>query len=281
MYSLEYIGFKLYTQPFEFFNKKRLFLKINYSIEKKLSLLGYDTKYIIYNNTNKNIFVQQISENRIQKLKNIIYNINKIVSQLKNNKDFFIIYKQFKERKIQSNFLNILKQPFKQNNYNKIFYKTNNKINIDIINDKYINAEDIIKNDKNGNSILYYIIEQLNNIININTDSLTKTNITFFILDLINYMYNQNTINNQLTNINMIKFKKIVDNEQIITDTTQELYGFYNEYIDEENKEAMTEIEQDAQESLDAIDIDETFSDDDDDYISEQLYSPDNIEEIK
>lgn len=281
MYSLEYIGFKLYTQPFEFFNKKRLFLKINYSIEKKLSLLGYDTKYIIYNNTNKNIFVQQISENRIQKLKNIIYNINKIFSQLKNNKDFFTIYKQFKERKIQSNFLNILKQPFKQNNYNNIFYKTDNKINIDIIHDKYINAEDIIKNDKNGNSILYYIIEQLNNIININTDSLTKTNITFFILDLINYMYNQNTINNQLTNINMIKFKKIVDNEQIITDTTQELYGFYNEYIDEENKEAMTEIEQDAQESLDAIDIDEAFSDEDDDYISEQLYSPDNIEEIK
>lgn len=280
MYSLEYIGFKLYTQNFEFFNKKKIFLKINYSIKNKLTFLGYDTKYIIYNNIKINNFVQQISENRIQKLKNIIYNINKILSQLKNNKNFFTIYKQFKERKL-NNFFKLLKSPYRENNYNKIFYKEDNKITIDIIKDKYINIEDILKYDENGNSILYYIVEQLNNIININSDSLSKTNITFFILDLINYLYDQYTINKQITDINLIKFKKIIDNEQIITDNTKELYGFYNEYIDEENKDAMTEIERDAQESLDSIDIDESFSDDDDDYISEQLYSPDNIEEIK
>ena len=199
---------------------------------------------------------------------------------MKNNKNFFTIYKQFKERKL-NNFFKLLKSPYRENNYNKIFYKEDNKISIDIIKDKYINIEDILKYDENGNSILYYIVEQLNNIININSDSLSKTNITFFILDLINYLYDQYTINKQITDINLIKFKKIIDNEQIITDNTKELYGFYNEYIDEENKDAMTEIERDAQESLDSIDIDESFSDDDDDYISEQLYSPDNIEEIK
>ena len=95
-----------------------------------------------------------------------------------------------------------------ENNNNEIFKHWKGVVDITVPNKKIdienistsINLNQIIKIDENGNILLYYLINNLNKLINYNDNKILKSNLCTFILDFINIIFD--TYNEEEYNIN-------------------------------------------------------------------------------
>ena len=274
--------------------KQVAYLKVNYSIMNRLKLLGYKSKLtdIVDDkeklNTKKKIsendqqkllkkIIGRISRNRIQNLKKTITDIQRFLYRIKFNYD--IDDKHFLSQyvKILSKGMNIRdsknknKKVFGQWKYIKygLYYKDieNKTVNLDLKSD-YISATDINQYDYHGNLILYYIVDQLRNLIEINSDKFVRQKTVFFVVDIINQMHNQYNEENIIKNFNIRRFTHIVNSRIDSLDIEQkghgldvETEGLYGEYKDPDAELDQEEVEQriDAKEEMEAIDMEDSL----------------------
>jgi len=230
--------------------------------------------------------------NRINALKKLLEYSQKIIYQIKNKKTIQIIEKGLSDvDKIKQKFSSFIKNDTSKNELklngdaeivvnfqNKFKYinttKENNKkilTNWTILNDGIIHNKDLVYNFKskfidasylislkdNDHIIMFYILSELAYLIDLNDDSYTKSNLIFLIANIINYVYN--LYNKQLSHVEFRKFKYMIESEaEVISyDVTTNLV--FNE-TEEEQKQAK-ELNTDAQEEKDALDIEQDLPD--------------------
>ena len=292
LYKLKYIG--LDSNFIDIYSK----VNKNFGIDNYKQMKESDKENVIYET------IHDISRERIKNLKKIIYEIQRFINQIKNNyiirsseKKIITKYSENDEDQSEeeievediSYFEKILDKYSKkiselktsdEKNNNTIFDKwnliTDNistkldikdyrfNINIDE-NSKIIEADEIIKFDQNGNLLLYYIINELKNLLDFNTNKYIKTNTTVFIVELINYLFNLFNLEYIQSNISVKRLEYILNGLIFADDLENELTKFESsdEILEEEVPENPTDedIDQldDAREEADALDIDGEF----------------------
>ncbi len=137
---------------------------------------------------------------------------------------------------------------------------------------KIMEADEIIKFDNNSNLLLYYILNEINNLLDFNSNKYIKTNLTGLLLELINYNFNLFNLEMIQSNISVKRLEYILnglvfaeDLEHVISEFTDDEEAISDTNLTEDE---VQEIE-DAREEGDALDMDGEF-----DYISnyENLY---------
>lgn len=113
---------------------------------------------------------------------------------------------------------------------NSIYYQEESvkQANIDV-NSNYLSIYDLIKYDKNGNLILFFIINELNKLIGDNDNKFTKVNVVNMIIDLINYSYQLYNREAQNAMFDIKRFKYILDSGKYILDIEKKGHGLENE----------------------------------------------------
>ena len=279
---------KEYQEP-----KQVAFLRVNYSIMNRLKLLGYrnkltniseDKEIFLADKTNPTEAQEQkalkkiigkVSRDRIQNLKKTITDIQRYLYRIKYNYDldentFLNQYVKVLNKKMS------IKDEKKKKVFGKwkyvkygLFYKSldSKTVNMDLKSD-YIEATEINQYDYHGNLILYYIVDQLSKLIEINTDKFVRQKVTFFIVDMINEMHGQYNEENIIKNFNIRRFTHIVNSRIETLDIEQkghgletETVGFYGEVKDPDAEVTSEEVDNiiDNREELEAIDMEDSL----------------------
>ena len=263
------IGYKESTKQITTVSNSGMYLKIEFSIEKKLSLLGHNIiKYDIdSDNFDKHKFIESIIKTRIDNLKQIIKNFHLMLYQIKNNTTTttFKLVTEFINKFKNLNFYNEDgTQIF--NDINMILDSTfyipiTSDININIVNSQF-NVDNLIKFNNNDNLLVLYLCDQINLLLKINTNQYNISKLCIFISLAINDLFNKyNYIEKIYRNNEVKKFNLLVTSN--ITDT----YDDINDEIALGQTEQEEEVQYDNYESINALDMDiemdETFDDTD------------------
>jgi len=282
VFKLKYLG--LESNYINIYQKiKKMFI----NIEKYEKLSDKEKEEVIAK------FIYDICRTRIKNLKKVIYEIQCIVNQIKNKYRPLSEEKEIKpqwndnlEQEIiedKSNFdkfiekiskkITELKTSDKNNNY-EIFDKwnlitDNSKTKLDLENYKFdtdisgvyskiLLADNLIELDTNGNMLLYYIIHELDNLLEFNENKLLKTYISNLIIELINYNFNLFNLEIINSSISVKRLEYILsgltfaeDLENVITE-----FGTGEEEPDKIEDEQQLEEYNDAQEEEGALDMD-------------------------
>lgn len=274
-------------------------IKIVLSVANKIKLLGYSVRNInlgeeVDNIENYNIqmnnttinksdiindIIADIKRKRIINLKKIITEFQRLIYRIKYA---FSPPAQNEEKtpldiimdKHNKKLLNIKLED--KNNKHGIFkhwkavinnlFASNSDINIDE-NTVLYSAENINNFDTEGNMLLYYIITEIDKLIHFNDIIAVKRNIVGFIIDFITYAYDLFRADINTENHDIKRFMHILKSATYIHDTEEKGTGFtnytegiYDEYIDEDDRNATNEEKKeklyDAQEESTAFDID-------------------------
>ena len=279
------LGFKEKNKEYSYPKMKNVYLKSKKSVMSMLKLLGYPSQYIDienkmkeYNQIYKEEFsliqtISDISRNRIKNLKKVITDLQRYINRAKynfdeelldteNNLDVFLNkYKNKLNNLINSSNNFEFLESWDKVRENIYFENIRNKaINIspDV---KYLNFEEIANYDYSGNVLLYYIVNNLNDLIKINDDKYVKLNLSYFLIDVILREYNQFNIEDEMTNSETRRFKYIltVKSDRDVDALADESEFAYEEYTDpdEEMSDEAKEKLYDAQQEEQAIDVED------------------------
>ena len=285
------LGFKEKNKEYQISKKQNIYLRINKSILNRIKSFGYPSTFIDIRNKmeyNKNLYkdpvialnyvVSEISRDRIQILKKIITDLQRYIYRLaynfdvkpldeENNPDKFL--DKYKNKLANMKLKNDGKDKFLTNwksiKYNLFFEDISNKtINIDT-ESKYLQIDDINLYDYIGNVILYYIVSELNKLLDINNDKFIKGTLANLLLDIIVRLHSENDEEKFLTDPEIKRFKYVLEitDEREVEDIAGMTEGFYDEYKDpdeepdEETKIREKEKAEEDQEELDAIDVED------------------------
>lgn len=295
------LGYKEESKNFILNKKQDKHIIINYSIANKLKIIGYTSKFIDISvryaemnsgrehiqKLNKTIIsnklVADILRCRLDNMKKIIYEFQRILSRIINNyganitddrHDFF------------SNKINSFVEKYRKNLSNMtirnktgvifenwrgivkgIYISESIDISLNFDEQKVINTEELNKLDKGGNLILFYIIEEFTKLISYNTDKLMKLTVINFAVDFINLAFGLFNMEKLENNIEIKKFEYMLASDTYIREIIEnsevrEVEGIYSEYIDDEQQEMLQDekdrLDDEAEEN-DAIDMDTEF----------------------
>ena len=163
-----------------------------------------------------------------------------------------------------------------------IFQPYTETLDIDISRDNLVCTE-LRKYDNSGNVLLFYLISELEKLLDINR----KVNMMpYLIIDLFIYIYREYSSQMYIANEEISRFKHILLNQGFLVDLANNGYtpedfteGLYGDYVDptEQPSNEKQEEQIDLEESINAIDIDYMMNDGDnaDDFESDMLYSID------
>ncbi|CAH6421755.1 Hypothetical protein KVN_LOCUS441 [uncultured virus] len=302
--TLLLLGFKERNKDFEVSKRNNIYLKINYSIFNKLKFFGYSTRFmdtkklideitLTYNLTEPQDIIHEIvsnvSRNRIQNLKKIITYIQRYLYRIKYNYEqperiiidedevenpdkFLDKYKgKLKNLTVRKDKEKVFKN-WKIVNHNIFFQNLEDKvINLDI-ESNYIFATDIGLYDYHGNIILFYIVNELNKLLEFNTEKYLKINLTYLIIDIINKIHDLFNQEKEYTNYEIKRFNYILNSQQYIYDFEEaghgvsgEVENFYQEAKDTDepvDEAAQAQREEDLEER-DALDTEIPLGNDD------------------
>jgi hypothetical protein len=297
------LGFKEKNKDYQLSKRQNIYLKVNNSIITRLKMLGYASKYIditdkvekyklFYKDPNTILIniISEIGRTRDQNLKKVITDLQRYVYRIAYNFDVKPIDEENNPDKFLDKYKNKLNKivlgkssekflyKWKTIKYDLFFESLNGKIiNLDP-NSKFLSIEDINLYDYTGNVILFYIVHEMGKLLDMNQDKFIKATLSYLLLDIIVREHNEFDEEKDLTNTEIKRFKYILDIQDIreIEDITGETEGFYDEYKDPDADidEAALEINEEAQEEFDALDIEYPDIDDGLDY--EQDYA-DNV----
>jgi hypothetical protein len=170
-----------------------------------------------------------------------------------------------------------------------IYNKDKPNFLVDNLNNMTILNSHVTMYDDSGNFIIYYIVNRLSKLININDDKFIRKNLAMFIIQLINYinqLYNESDYGREH---DLKRFKYILFGNEYTIDMERKGHGIqikndydeaqttgiYEEYIteDELNDKHRLEKLEDDRERADAIDLDGPmdFETDDDDYFENNV----------
>lgn len=303
------LGYKEQNREYVLAKKSGQFIKINYSLVNKIKMLGYRSQYIKIDDSVKDLrkyypekqddqlilkeVISQTNHNRIDLLKKILNDIQRILFRIKYN--YTDVNKKKEEEKVldsavkeesETNYIDRYKKRLQKisirdpkHKKNKLFKNwkavqyylhfrslKDKSINLNL-DSEYLNYQDFYNYDNHGNLILYYIITQLSNLINYNdTDRFIKVSICYLIIDMLSDMHNSINIEDIQTNFELRRFAfleensvkdKSVDIEEKGHGLEQgETTGFYGDYKDANDETTPEEIEQryDDMEEQDAMD---------------------------
>ena len=295
------LGYKEESKNFILDKKSDRKIIINYSILNKFKMMGYSSQFIDISNEYDDllkyykkesipkIIIENIIRNRINNLKTIIYEFQRILFRILNNFNNTPIDHN-NDNEYFSNKLNIFIEKYKKtistikitdskNNHavfkhwkgvsRGIFCDTLHNIKYTFDDHKTINYEDINKLDNNGNMILFFIIEEFIKLLKYNSSKFVKLSISNFIIEFINTVFELFNMEKHFNNIEIKRFNYILNSSTFIQEISDKtgtnlLNGIYDEQIDsdeeisDENKEEKIDDEEEA----DALDVE--FQDDGD-----------------
>jgi hypothetical protein len=291
------LGYKEQGGEYTYSKYKMRYIKVNYSIINKIKYLGYKSKFLSVEKKIDELKLQKLNDqhviknilndiyrNRIDNLKKIIYDIQRIIYRIKygyeaktlvyveHESAYVDIVEKYKSKitKFVTRDVKNKQKMFKNWDvvkYDMVFKKlTKETINIDI-NSKWISIDDINLYDVVGNSIMYYIIEELVKLLSYNNNKFIKTNIAYMIIDIINEEHRLFNIDNRTTTFDLKRFGYYLNSHTYMYDSEDKGHGlkgvtegFYEELV-EESIDAKTEKQNKKQrdddiEEASAFDID-------------------------
>jgi hypothetical protein len=291
------LGFKESSKEYQISKNLNKYIKINYSILNRIQMMGHTSKFInisdLKSDINKyysekssqNIIIEiasKIGRNRIINLKKSITDIQRFLYKIKHKIDQ-ITNDEVKEHDPEKIFLaNYYKKLEKiklkdKDNKNKVFEGWKNIYNIFFqnlqnktinlsIDDKYISYDDFNSHDYHGNLILFYIVRELNKLLEYNNDKFTQSNTAYFAINALNYLFNIFNQEHNYTNFELQRFDYILNSYTYIHDVEESghglggnVEGFYGEQADNNDVDIVDELATEQQdinnEENDALDI--------------------------
>lgn len=235
---------------------------------------GYDEDTKLDNNN----IINNMIRNRIINIKQIISKFESIINSIRNHSKNYRMYNQ-EENKILNEFTKKIKE-FKlkdKSNHNGIFkhsiyllkllnMKKINNMDLQIINKKYVNTKFLSKLQNTDSKLVYYLISNLNRLLDYNSESVIESELAHLIIKIIKYVIK--LYYKDYSNIDIRKFDYIITNDEgEVINTNIATVGIYNELVNENeseiDKEKVKEQNYDAQEANDAFDVDDYEVDDD------------------
>ena len=320
IYTLAYIGYKDVNTNFVEVRNSR-YLIIKYSLLDKIKYIGLYNKYvnilpldkkIIYqhNNrgeiiyTNKELVNQllqtKISHDKIliEKFQRIIFSIRNNVSNKNKNPDKIDVTKEKKlidEFSIRLQNLKILNDDFVLflQNWKNVCasYKfseddntSKNLINND--DNKYIDADSIMNNNK-YNVLIRYLLLELINLIEMNSDK-TNINLCSLISMIFDLMWQEYSVKNnyEINSFLLILYStsdEIINSSISMDDPTDKLIDQEKENMTEEQKAVADDVQQDFVEEAEALDVEPMDEDDKDlgeDNLATMMHDAENSDNI-
>jgi hypothetical protein len=286
------IGYKENSRDYVKVLNSDCYLKIHLSILNQLRLLGFNyTNYKLnkfkpepefeeHNKTQLMEFVNNILRVRLQHLKNSLSNIQQIIYQIKNNftgPNLNQIAK-FYQSKLKSfntydaDGLRIFKDWNLINS--SLFYKpipvdSNIRV-IELPNkSKFIQSDNLMKFISSDDIILYYIIQQFEMLLDINTDEYTQNNLTYLIINIIMQLFkNFTNCEFALYDINVKKFFHYINTKIEVAEIHDEI-NLSN--LTEEEIEKIKDEQDMDKERLDALDADQGLDEEETDFGDEDV----------
>jgi hypothetical protein len=274
--SLQYLGYSDDNKNIRK-NKNNASLKIEYSIKDCLLLLGLENIYtnlyhlnsdLIHNfNPNPIIIFNDLLRNRIINLKQIITRIKSIISSVQNHSKITEFY-NYKEKEIINEFTTKLKQFNTTDNKSDEIFKNSvdicNLINLTpinqdvtlIYNKNFINNEILNKTINGDTKLLYFIIMNLNKLLDYNKQITIESELAHLIVRIIQFSLGLYIKENNLYEIR--KFEFLLLNDISYIDEILRPKGFFEDLVTSEiDEEKINELKYDNQEAMDSLDIED------------------------
>lgn len=287
------LGYKEESKSFIINKKHDKRLIINYSISNKLKFLGFRSHFIrLEDNENINDLIRE----RIFNLKKILYVFQRILYRIYNNytvatdsgqsghlPEHANIDKRFATNLALTDFfskkMNDIVNKYKKRFAHINIYDKNGEhlvfkhwkgiirgIQVDEIKmekiTEIINVNDIIKNDKNGNVILYFIVSEFVKLLEYNQEKFLRASMAEFLIEFINNEFESFNTEKIMDNIDIKRFSYLLSSHTYIQEISEKVGtnvgGIYEEYQDPdaeippEEKEELSNL----QEENDALDLD-------------------------
>ena len=280
--------FKLLGFTRQFVNIKDFYPEIyGYTYDKILELSKL-------NNFSMNLFINKIAHKRFNIVKKLGYELNRYINRIKYNyqvkifentnpyetntdpaldpinNPFDIIYNKF-YKKFDTNIITIHNENKKEHIFLKYintiqsfmpFIKISNTVEFS----NYIDYNVIIKDDFSSNLVLNYIIDEINRLIQYNTNKVSKTNIILFIIELIwklfsLYNYDIAQYDKDVNYFNQIlytsDFYLETQNNELMIDAIDYYGNLHNlEEMNEDDREKLLNEKDDNDEENIALDVD-------------------------
>jgi hypothetical protein len=258
-------------------------LKIHYSVKNILLLFGFTRKIVnirdfypeiygmsfeifkdTFHNFDMNMFLNKISNRRLETIKNLGNELNRYIYRFKHNynvkieenvnyydasenNSLDILYANYKRKINDEIIVNSQDKKHRFLKHNNILYKFLPYENINITNknldfSELISAEFILKYDFNSNLELNYILEDIIRLLSFNTNKHIKTNIAHFVIDLIIDLFNKTNFEVSKFNTEIKYFYQILYTSEFYletqtTDFFVDALDFYNDDFDNENNQ--------------------------------------------
>jgi hypothetical protein len=279
------LGYKEKNKDFQLSKKGGVYIYINYSVLTMIKLFGYPGKTIKIGDKmaeldmdNKILalenVISDISKNRINILKKILADFQRYIyrfaynfygrtieeDDVVTNYDFIEKYKSKVDKIVLYNAdkkITKFLHKWKDVKDTVFFESIHNKIiNVDPAS-KFIDAEVVSNYDYSGNIILFYLIDELSNLLDANDDKFNKVNLAHLLLEMIITFYNELDPNKLLENSEAKRFVFMLnlnDYAEVIEEYTS---GFYSEYVDPEEQITKAAINEkiDSTEENEALDM--------------------------
>ena len=188
------------------------------------------------------------------------------------NNPFDLIYNKF-QKKLDTNIITFLKEKNTLHLFLKYMgiiqtYLPFMKITETIDYSTYVDYNTILKHDFSTNLVLNYIIDEINRLINYNTNKVVKTNLVLFIIEIAWKLFNLTNYNITMSDREVNYFHQILYTSEFYLETqTQEMLvdaiDFYgttkdlSEMTEEQREKYQEEIDDDKEED-EAIDYGDT-----------------------
>jgi hypothetical protein len=295
------LGYKEESKNVVYEKKQDRRLIINYSILNKLKLLGYPSQFMDMTSNYENMIegmedldidknqlnisiVSEIIKNRIENLKHVIYEFQRILYRLMNN--YNQVIDDHDETEYFSNIMNsfVVKYRKKINDIKLVgdkgehqifkhwkgivrgvFAEDLKQVRFNFEEHKIINSDDINKIDKNGNLILFFIVKEITKLLQYNSNKFTKATIISFILDFINTVFELFNVEKLSNNIDIKRFHYILTSQTYVNEVAEKsgvknIEGIYSEYVEEEQEISQDDKDkhEDAVEEAEALDMEES-----------------------
>jgi hypothetical protein len=274
--SLQYLGYSDDNKNIRK-NKNNASLKIEYSIKDCLLLLGLENVYtdlyhlnsdLIHNfNPNPTTIFNDLQRNRIINLKQIINRIKSIISSVQNHSKITEYY-NYKEKEIVNEFTTKLKQFNTTDDKSDEIFKNSidicNLINLTpnsqditlIYNKNFINNEILNKTINGDTKLLYFIIMNLNKLLDYNKQTTIESELAHLIVRIIQFSLGLYIKENNIYEIR--KFEFLLLNDISYIDEMARPKGLFEDLVTSEiDEEKINELKYDNQEAMDSLDIED------------------------
>jgi hypothetical protein len=254
----------------------------NYALVNKINLLGYDEINVNLSKLNGNTgmtdikfrkILREIMGNRVENLKQIINDLIYIIHNIKNigkgvipkNPILNKYYKKITNINYVDNSVTIFND-YKMMTTSK--FKILNDANIKTdVKTGFIDISEFGEYSDMCNLLIYYLVDKMNTIIDINQNKIIKLNIVNMLIDFINMKFEQYNKEISHDNLDIIKFIDKLNSSmlfdtlsQIEYESSTDIYGEYKDPTAEKTEEE-SEKELDEKEEAEAMTMEEEEDD--------------------